>query len=378
MSKIKIGAQVTAKVRHTNVTVSGTFQGYELEDQEDPTSVCGKVFYVKDGMQHLDYVYVDSIKVCKGEDEDERIRKILIHIVKGACDKYGIKYIGDEIGQEKLLAYLEKQKELAVIPDELVKNYKLFCGQGGRELALLINAINGFNKQKEQKPVHTAKEMWKEMRLEVYAQASGNRHEPNYSDDSTKMFSLCDIDEIFEKIGDSTVGSQPAEWSEEDERTLESFLGWLQGSMGEKTYSSWLKSLPERFSLKPKQEWSEEDKHCIHQLILFCENCMQQDSEAIRCATWLKSLRPQPKQEWSEEDENIYNKALDAIYYKDCNEKDDVISALNDLCDLISRKRKVIPPYAHWKPSKEQMEALNAVANEGVLLDLFNDLLKLL
>ena len=32
----------------------------------------------------------------------------------------------------------------------------------------------------------------------------------------------------------------------------------------------------------------------------------------------------------------------------------------------------------HWKPSKEQMEALNAVANEGVLLDLFNDLLKLL
>ena len=72
-------------------------------------------------------------------------------------------------------------------------------------------------KQKEQKPVHTAKEMWKEMRLEVYAQASGNRHEPNYSDDSTKMFSLCDIDEIFEKIGNSTVGSQPAEWREEDE-----------------------------------------------------------------------------------------------------------------------------------------------------------------
>lgn len=47
----------------------------------------------------------------KKESEDERIRKILIHIVKGACNKYGIKYMGDEIGQEKLLAYLEKQKE---------------------------------------------------------------------------------------------------------------------------------------------------------------------------------------------------------------------------------------------------------------------------
>lgn len=52
-----------------------------------------------------------KVIVTKKESEDERIRKILIHIVKGACDKYGIKYKGDEITEEKLLAYLEKQKE---------------------------------------------------------------------------------------------------------------------------------------------------------------------------------------------------------------------------------------------------------------------------
>ena len=46
------------------------------------------------------------------ESEDERIRKTLIHIVKGACDKYGIKYKGEEISEEKLLSYLEKQKDL--------------------------------------------------------------------------------------------------------------------------------------------------------------------------------------------------------------------------------------------------------------------------
>lgn len=45
------------------------------------------------------------------ESEDEKIRKTLIHIVKGACDKYGIKYRGEEISEEKLLDYLEKQKE---------------------------------------------------------------------------------------------------------------------------------------------------------------------------------------------------------------------------------------------------------------------------
>ena len=45
-------------------------------------------------------------------------------------------------------------------------------------------------------------EVWKDMRLEVYQQASGNRHEPNYSDDTTKMFSLNDIDEIIEKMSE--------------------------------------------------------------------------------------------------------------------------------------------------------------------------------
>lgn len=45
------------------------------------------------------------------ESENERIRKTLIYIVKGACSKYGIKYQEQEISEEKLLAWLEKQKE---------------------------------------------------------------------------------------------------------------------------------------------------------------------------------------------------------------------------------------------------------------------------
>lgn len=83
------------------------------------------------------------------ESEDERIRTRLIALVE---------VFGQGEYKKEMLAYLEKQKELAVIPDELVKNYKLFCEQGGRELALLINAINGFNKQKEQKPTEWSEE----------------------------------------------------------------------------------------------------------------------------------------------------------------------------------------------------------------------------
>ena len=61
--------------------------------------------------------------------------------------------------------------------------------------------MNWLEKQGKQQG-KSALEAWKDMRLEVYQQANGNRHEPNYSDDTTKMFSLNDIDEIFEKISD--------------------------------------------------------------------------------------------------------------------------------------------------------------------------------
>lgn len=103
MSKIKIGVQVTAKVCPTKVAVSGTFQGYELQDREDPTSVCGKVFYVKDGMQRLDFVYVDSIKVF--ESEDERIRKHLVEVLELYWGKT------NDPGKAADLAYLERMKE---------------------------------------------------------------------------------------------------------------------------------------------------------------------------------------------------------------------------------------------------------------------------
>lgn len=101
MSKIKIGARVTTKARPTKVTVSGTFQGYELEDQEDPTSICGKVFYVKDGKQYLAHVYIDSIEVC--DSEDEKIRQYLIQMVNAIrADEFEL----SGLNKEEVFAYL--------------------------------------------------------------------------------------------------------------------------------------------------------------------------------------------------------------------------------------------------------------------------------
>ena len=75
-------------------------------------------------------------------------------------------------------------------------------------------------KKIEQKPVKNIVKTWKDMRLEVYQQASGNRHEPNYSDNTTKMFSLNDIDEIIEKMSEQE--------REEDEINLNEALSYIK------------------------------------------------------------------------------------------------------------------------------------------------------
>ncbi len=73
----------------------------------------------------------------------------------------------------------------------------------------IIDAFDSLPTISQKQPkLLTAKDAWRNMRLEVYAQASGNRHGSNCSDESTKMFSLCDIDEIFENIGDVELDSR--------------------------------------------------------------------------------------------------------------------------------------------------------------------------
>lgn len=105
------------------------------------------------------------------------------------------------------------------------------------------------------------------------------------------------------------------------------------------------------------------------------------------CSAYETGAMENANPSWSEEDEKIYNKASDVIYYKDLNDKDEVVDSLKALYDLIARKRRVIPPYARWKPSEEQMEALNAlnlhgdlsyVGQQNQLISLYQDLKNLI
>ena len=126
------------------------------------------------------------------------------------------------------------------------------------------------------------------------------------------------------------VGKQ--EWSEEDSDNLErvdNYLWMLDNYIGDdcatpqgktdkirgniqEVLSPWLKSLPERFNLQPKQEWSEEDERMlkrIEAILLTADGDLSDKLNGkvspitdsayssmklciAKCLSWLKSLRP--------------------------------------------------------------------------------------
>ena len=106
-----------------------------------------------------------------------------------------------------------------------------------------------------------------------------------------------------------------------------------------------------------KREWSEEDESLRLRTIGALETC--KTGSPTKCVdeqiNWLKSLkdRVQPKQEWSEEDEDILNTIINHFEIDlECTKNDDIIKWL-----------KSLRPQSQWKPSEEQMKALEHAIN---------------
>lgn len=122
------------------------------------------------------------------ESEDEKIRKAIVKFFELQDDNTTYSFIP----KKNILAWLEKQGETFTkkdVDDAYLKG--------------VSDTKNELEKQGEKLQGKSVLETWKIIRFEVYQQASGNRHEPNCSDDTTKMFSLNDIDEIFERIAET-------------------------------------------------------------------------------------------------------------------------------------------------------------------------------
>lgn len=118
---------------------------------------------------------------------------------------------------------------------------------------------------------------------------------------------------------------------------------------------------------KTEVEWSEKDDKTIH---LACEFIRHHSGKndsigGVDCSELinrLKSLpfRPQSKQEWSEEDKLTVDSAIFWLKRRLLSEK--TVDISTDSCPLSMRKTierlNSLRPHTHWKPSEEQMEAL--------------------
>ena len=93
------------------------------------------------------------------------------------------------------------------------------------------------------------------------------------------------------------------EWSEEDEQYLQKAIECAFGN-GYLSVSDWLKSLKDRVQPQPKQKWGEDDEKRINSIISSIKYCSEQypdKKEYAKDIDWIKSL----KSHWKPSEEQI-------------------------------------------------------------------------
>ena len=342
------------------------------------------------------------------ESEDERIRKWLIHEIEAIYVTDGI--VKNE-NADKALAWLEKQKEhqfcsdapkeksvggdfysshkdknLDDIAQEYVDGVRKYNPEPTWDLMQTAVCYGYHLAENEQKPAEWSKEEKDKFnsieRLIVNANAHGN-----YLIGDKEAI---DLQHFIRSIVKPTTNL--AEWNKEDEKMLEDTILIVKkrdNAYGQDTSreQDWLKDLPHRFNLQPKQEWSEEDVKRLYSIGTQIGFLKGKYSEYQKDIDWLHALAEKmgfhkckigevvtewkkeniddkmlskPKQEWSkEETKDLVHilKVLDDCYIYG---KHDL--SKTDYDNLTSTLKSLRPS---WKPSKEQMT--NLLRAEGRL-----------
>jgi len=127
--------------------------------------------------------------------------------------------------------------------------------------------------------------------------------------------------------------------------------------------------------------WSEEDERmCQETIDWFEKKCfpyaLESENPARESIKWLKSLKdrvqPRPKQEWSEYDKIQLSEAIQMI------EANGTWIRSEDAVKKVSNWLKSIKPQSHWKPSKEQIEALDRAVDALKVYTSYTPLISLL
>jgi hypothetical protein len=220
----------------------------------------------------------------------------------------------------------------------------------------------------EQKPVEWSEED-KTMLCYMEGHLEYLKNDKGYSSSEDQIMLKRQLDWL-KSLKDRVQPQPKQEWSEEDEKIVEDLVSKILANyngcstingISEDRVINWLKFLKDRVIPQPKQEWSEEDENFLKTALWHISYSISNGkSTDTHCDTtdWLKNLKYRcllPKQEWSEEDEDVINNAC-AILTRYGNIVGDEQRA-NEIYKTAD-KLKSIRPQSHWKPSDEQMEAL--------------------
>lgn len=201
--------------------------------------------------------------------------------------------------------------------------------------------------------------------------------------------------DVGKEVG-MVVGKQEHKWSAEDESNLKSCIGKIEIDMqqwgnhgktmvdGDIKLIDWLKSLPERFNLQPKQEWSEDDEIIRDSIIDYINSGNIYATSKVNMITWLECLRPQQLEidveklvDWAKSNFRISSFDITKIV-TDFSNMTELSDSLREYAYTVFR------PQSSWKPSEEQMDALKNAAFGAVvngdgpyLRQLYNELKKL-
>ena len=238
----------------------------------------------KDEDRHLKATLERIFPELADESEDERIRKVLVEIVK--CNERSGYTLLNNVSTSSMLAWLEKQGER-----------KYNWNEEDEHRIELLKALCE-DKFLESVPNST---MYEEMRTTI---------------------------DWLKSLKNRVLPQPKQEWSEDDKEHMASILTTLlmeaKNAKIEQYRSSvesdidWIYSLKNKDRVQPKQKWSEEDETNSYHLKTLLENLAKDikhefrvisDDDRDKYTAWLESIkdRVQPKQEWSERDKNILN-----------------------------------------------------------------------
>ena len=270
------------------------------------------------------------------ESEDERIRKRLIEYFEGfRMGNAEVKWEGLTV--QEVLAWLEKQKENTWSEEDDAK-VKVMCEEGDlkpSERAWLKDLKNRV--WKEQKPAE-----WSAKGRRGRIGSTPEHIRKKAENFLSKMEPPYDADDICSAYETGAMENANSSWSEEDEKMLRTIIS--DGSRG-----------------------------------------VELDSKQI---SWLKSLRPQSKQMISEDTEVLMTKLINLLKSYRIGEETATTLA-NRIADTYGTQRYMDglcdSGKLHWKPSEEQMKALeDAFRKDGsdeyrkTINSLYQDLKKLM